>query len=92
MDLDAKLGDRQYNRTYFGVTEAQSTSSGFARFDPGSGIYAYSLAGTWNHTVDRHWSTQLILLGTRYTNTVDDSPIVDRKFGTTVLVSLKYAF
>ncbi len=92
LDLDAKLGDGQYNLTYFGVTAIQSKSSGFSRFDPGSGIYAYTLAATWNHTLDKHWSTQLVVAGTRYTDVVEGSPIVESKLGTTVLVSVKYAF
>jgi MipA family protein len=92
LDLDAKLGDSQYNLTYFGVTQAQSTTSGFSRFQPGSGIYAYSLAATWNHTLDKHWSTQLVVAGTRYTDVVEGSPIVESKLGTTVLMSVNYAF
>jgi MipA family protein len=92
LDLDAKLGDSQYNLTYFGVTQAQSTHPGFSRFDPGSGIYAYSLAATWNHTLDKHWSTQVVVAGTRYTDLVDGSPIVESKLGATVVVSVKFAF
>lgn len=92
LDLDAKIGDSQYNQTYFGVTQAQNTSSGFARYEPGFGIYAYSLTASWDHTFDKHWSTQLVFGGTLYTNKVADSPIVERKFGVMVLPSVSYAF
>lgn len=92
LDLDAKMGDAQYNQTYFGVTQAQSTSSGYARYEPGFGIYAYSLTASWNHTLDKHWSTLLVLGGTLYTNKVADSPIVQRKLGIMVLPSVSYAF
>ena len=79
VDLDAKLGDGQYNQTYFGVTPSQAASSGFNRYTPGSGIYAYSLTASWTHTFDKHWSTQVVLTGTRYTNSVANSPIVQEK-------------
>jgi outer membrane scaffolding protein for murein synthesis (MipA/OmpV family) len=92
LDLDAKWGDGQYNRTYFGVTTAQSRSSGFARFEPGSGLYAGVLAGTWSHTFDKHWSAQLVLGGAFYLDKVADGPIVQQRVGITVFPSVSYTF
>jgi outer membrane scaffolding protein for murein synthesis (MipA/OmpV family) len=92
LDLDAKFGDSQYNQSYFGVTPAQSRSSGFMPFTPRSGMYAYFLSGTWKHTFDRNWSTQVIVTGTRYADRVTESPIVERKFGVTTFMSLNYSF
>jgi len=92
LDLDAKMGDGEYNQTYFGVTRAQSASSGFGRYSPGFGIYAYSLAATWNHTFTKHWTAGVVLAGTFYTSKVSESPLVERRFGITVLPSVSYAF
>jgi outer membrane protein len=86
------MGDAQYNQTYFGVTPSQHASSGFDRYAPGSGIYAYSLTASWIHMFDKRWSTDFVLSGTRYTNKVADSPVVQRKTGITVLASVGYAF
>jgi len=92
LDLNAKMGDNQYNQTYFGVTASQSRSAGFARYSPGFGIYAYALTATWNHAFDKHWSAQFIVSGSVYTNKVADSEIVQRAFGLTALPSVSYAF
>lgn len=92
LDLNAKMGDNQYNQTYFGVTASQSRSSGFTRYSPGFGIYAYALTATWNHTFDKHWSAQFIVSGSVFTNKVADSDIVERAFGLTALPSVSYAF
>jgi outer membrane protein len=92
VDLQAKLGDAQYNQTYFGVTPLQNANSGFNRYTPGWGIYAYSLSAIWTHFFDKHWSTELMLGGTRYTNKAADSPVVQQKTGITVFTSVGYAF
>jgi MipA family protein len=92
LDLDLKIGAKQYNQTYFGVTRAQSASSGYTPYTPGSGIYGYSLSATWNHSFDKHWSTQLVLSATRYTHDAADSPIVQQSSGITVFPSFTYRF
>ncbi|MEW6346690.1 MAG: MipA/OmpV family protein [Paraburkholderia sp.] len=91
-DLDAKLGDGQYNQTYFGVTPSQSINSGLRPYSPGAGLYAISLAATWTHKFDKRWSADLMLDATRYTNTVADSPVVQRRTGLTVFTSVGYTF
>jgi outer membrane protein len=91
-DLGAKLGDRQYNQSYFGVTPEQSGNTAFRPYAPDSGIYAYFLTATWDHTFDQHWSSQLVLGGTMYTGKATDSPIVDRKFAPLVYSALNYTF
>jgi outer membrane protein len=92
MDVGAKIGDRQYNQTYFGVTQAQSANSGFQRATPDSGIYAYYLSAAWDHAFDKHWSTQLVLGGSFYTGDAADSPIVQRRFAPLVYSAVNYAF
>lgn len=92
LDMDAKLGDGQYNQTYFGVTPSQSINSGLRRYAPGAGLYAISLAATWTHMFDKHWSAGLVLDATRYMNTVADSPVVQRRTGATVFTSVGYTF
>lgn len=91
-DLVAKLGDRQYNQSYFGVTPTQSANSGFQAYTPGSGIYAYSLAGTWDHKFDKHWASQLILGTTMYTAAATNSAIVQRKFAPILYTAVNYTF
>lgn len=92
LDLDAKIGDRQYNQTYFGVTTSQQNASGYRAYHPGFGIYAYTFAATWDRKFTKHWSGELILSGSYYPAKAADSPIVQRRFGLTVLPSVSYGF
>lgn len=92
LDLNAHAGDGDYNRTYFGVTDAQSQTSHFARFNAGSGIYGYSITGTWTHSFDDHWSVTTALQVTRLSGDAALSPLVQAKTAVTGLASLNYSF
>lgn len=92
LDANVKLGDHRYNRTYFGITRSQSLSSGYDRYAPGGGIYAYALTATWDHHFDKHWTGELIVSGSLYTDKAARSPIAQRRVGVTVLPSASYAF
>lgn len=91
-DLGAKFGDSQYNQSYFGVTPAQSANSGFRAYAPGSGVYAYFVSGTWDHNFDKHWTGQVVLAGTLYTDKATGSPIVERRFTPLLYTALNYTF
>lgn len=92
LDVNVKAGDHRYDRTYFGITRAQSLASGIDRYAPGGGIYAYALTVTWDHHFDKHWTGELIASGSVYTDRAARSPIAQRRVGVTVLPSLSYAF
>lgn len=92
LDVNVKAGDRRYDRTYFGITRAQSLASGIDRYAPGGGIYAYALTVTWDHHFDKHWTGELIVSGNVYTDRAARSPIAQRRVGLTVLPSVSYAF
>ncbi|WP_236693350.1 MipA/OmpV family protein [Robbsia andropogonis] len=92
LDLNAKIGDSQYNQTYFGVTNAQQNASGYHAYHPGFGIYAYALTATWDRKFDKHWAGELIVSGSYYPSKAAASPIVQRRFGLTILPSVSYAF
>lgn len=92
LDLNAHAGDRDYNRTYFGVTNAQSQTSNFSRFDAGSGIYGYSLTGSWTHSFDDHWSVTTAVKVMQLTGDAARSPLVQEKTAVTGLATLNYSF
>lgn len=92
LDLDAHAGDRRFNQTYFGVTDAQSSASGFAPARMDRGLYAYSAALNWLHTFDPHWSSVATLTTTHYTDQVRDSPLLQRATATTAQLALTYSF
>jgi len=92
IDLNTHWGNRGYNQAYFGVTELQSSRSGFAPYSATGGLYAYSLSASWNHTWTPHWSTSLIASAMRYTDKVEHSPIVQSRFAAITTLALTYSF
>lgn len=92
LDLSAHAGDAKYNRTYFSVTPQQSASSRFAAYTADSGVYAYSLTGSWSHTFTPHYSLVTAVVVTRLTGDAGRSPLVQERTGVTGVASLNYTF
>jgi outer membrane scaffolding protein for murein synthesis (MipA/OmpV family) len=94
IDLNGAVhyGNRDYNQTYFGISEVQSTRTRFTAFTPGSGIYAVDATATWTHQFSGHWFTRVSGGATRYMRDVGHSPIVQEKTGYILASSLDYRF
>lgn len=92
LDLDSYWGDRRYNQAYFGVTPVQSNRSRFATFTAGSGLYAYSMTGTWNHSFAPHWSTSLSISALRYADNASGSPLVRQRNFVSVTTAVTYKY
>lgn len=90
--MNVHAADRDYNRTYFGVTQAQSQRSRFSQFTPKSGIYAYSLTADWTHDFNKHWSLFAAVNVMQFSDRAKDSPLVEEKTGVTGTVMLNYSF
>jgi outer membrane scaffolding protein for murein synthesis (MipA/OmpV family) len=45
-----------YMQSYYGVTAAQSTSSGYAVYTPSAGIREVSLTASYTYKIDRQWA------------------------------------
>ncbi|HGM5492728.1 TPA: MipA/OmpV family protein [Serratia fonticola] len=85
-------GDGRFNRTYFGVNEAQAQTSRFSHFDAGSGVYAYSLSVDWHIDFDEHWTASLGGNVMRFSEKAHSSPVAERKTGVSGFTTLHYAF
>jgi outer membrane protein len=92
LDIDAHAGDGRYNQTFFGVNQEQSQNSGFGRFRADAGIYAYSSALNWQHTLDAHWSTLTSLTLTHYTDQTRGSPLIMRENAGLGMFAINYTF
>lgn len=92
LDIDAHAGDSRYNQTFFGVTQAQSQRSLYGRYSADAGIYAYSTALNWQHTLDAHWSTLASLTLTHYTDKSCNSPLVMRENAGLGMFAINYTF
>ena len=72
-------GSSQYNQTFYGVTQAQSASSGLASTAEGSGLNAVRLAGGATYHLNRHWSVDAKVVLTHLPGDVGSSPIVQKR-------------
>lgn len=88
----AHYGNREYNQTYFGVTERQSERSSFAPFKGRGGVYAATAGASWTHPMGDHWISRVAVGITRYANAVKDSPIVQKDNAYNVGYYLTYHF
>lgn len=74
--LTGSWGSSKYMQTYYGVSDAQSAASGFARHDAGAGIYAWSMDLDWNHKLTARWRVLAAAGVTQLTGEAGDNPIV----------------
>ncbi|MBL5924215.1 MipA/OmpV family protein [Enterobacter asburiae] len=90
--LTGSWGSGKYMQTYYGVSAAQSSASGFARHDAGAGIYRYSMNLDWTHRLTSRWSVLASAGVTQLTGDAGDSPIVQRKTSPTGSLKVTYSF
>lgn len=90
--MNVHAADRDYNQTYFGVTQAQSQRSRFTQFTPKSGVYAYSLTADWAHDFNEHWSLFAAVNIMQFSERAKHSPLVEEKTGVTGTLMLNYSF
>lgn len=90
--LTGSWGSDKYMQTYYGVSSAQSSASGFARHDAGAGIYAWSMNLDWTHRLTSRWSVLASAGATQLTGDAGDSPIVQRKTSPTGSLKVTYSF
>lgn len=86
------LGDKDYNKTYFGVTPEQALRSRYGQFNAESGAYASSVEASWTHVIDKHWSTIATAEYLQYSKKIKKSPIVLDSSGVTAIVGINYTF
>lgn len=70
------FGSGRFNRTYFGVTPAESAASGLAAFRPSSGIYAVGLQVGAYQPLNEDWAVTGTLRYDRLRGDAGNSPIV----------------
>lgn len=92
LTLSAHGGDRDFNRTYFGVSDLQSQRSRFNAYSPESGIYAGSVTLDWSHEFDKHWTLFGALNVMRFVDEARKSPVVEKRTGVTGTLMINYTF
>lgn len=89
---EVSFGDAAHNNTWFGVSAAQSVSSGLPPFEPGGGIEAVGAHARLTTVLSRHLLLEVFGTLNRLTGDVGDSPIVERRTQGIIGAGLAYRF
>lgn len=90
--FDVYYTDKDYNQTYFGVTEAQSQRTRFAPYTVDAGVSAYAVSAGWMHQFDQHWSSFAGVEVLQFSNRIKQSPVVLDKTQVVAGLGLTYSF
>ena len=84
--------DHSHRQTFFGVTTAQSASSGLAIHTPGSGLESAALNLGANYVSESHWGAGARVSVGRLAGAAADSPVVEKKDQTSLGLFVNYGF
>jgi len=73
------FSDGRYNQTFFGVTSAQSQSSGLHVFTPGGGVKDVGLQASLLYKLDDHWGLRGVSSVRELVGDAGSSPIVQAR-------------
>ncbi len=90
--VNAHFSDGRFAQSYFGVTPSQSSTTGFSRYTPDRGFYAYSASVNWEHRFTKHWSALISVNAVDLAGDAGKSPIVQERFNTFALGAINYTF
>jgi MipA family protein len=85
-------GSRQYNQTFFGVTEEQSARSGFPEFQAGAGVNNLRFTAGANYRFAPNWNLIGSLSAARLNAQAGASPIVETRAQYFAFISAIYLF
>ena len=74
--LDISGADSEHMRTEFGITQAESNTTGLAPYRPGSGIKSTTLNIANNYAINDSWSIGANLAIEYYFSKASDSPLI----------------
>ncbi|MCA8274410.1 MipA/OmpV family protein [Burkholderia sp. AU30280] len=85
-------GTGRYMQTFYGVTDAQSMTSGFRPYSTSGGVDSATLSLAWNWDLSRHWAVHATGGMTRLLGRYGDSPIVQTRSNYYGMAGVTYKF
>lgn len=89
---DVEFGNDEFQRTWFGVSSAQSASSGLRTYTPGAGIDGLGLHARLTYRASAHWSVRAFARVSDVTGPAVQSPIVERRAQVVIGAGFAYHF
>lgn len=90
--LSTAYANSNYMRNYFGVTAAQSASSGYAVYTPGAGIREVDLTASYTYQLDRQWAIVTGATLGRLGSTVTAAPMTRSNAHDSIYLQGNYTF
>ncbi|MDM5179508.1 MipA/OmpV family protein [Massilia sp. DJPM01] len=90
--MSATYSDKKNMQAFYGVTAAQSLTSGYKRYDTKAGFSRVNVGVNWNHKLNKEWSVNTMAGAVSTLGDAADSPIVKRKTAPLLAVTVNYAF
>lgn len=88
----AEYADRKHMQTYFGVSAAQSLSSGYRAYTPKAGFSSVAASVNWTHVIDSNWIVRSAVGVNRLAGDAADSPLTQRKTTPVLMTAFVYKF
>jgi outer membrane protein len=76
---------------YYGISSTESQQSGLEVYHPSGAFSPYASLMVY-YTIQKHWNISAIARVNRLANSIVDSPMVDKHYITTAIISLTYGF
>ena len=89
---EAIWGSSKANGTFYGVTPAQSAASGFAAYQPGSGLKEVAAGIQASYDLSRHWTLVASVQQRWLQGDVAQSPLADCRQNTYANAGIAYRF
>ncbi|ATQ78034.1 MltA-interacting MipA family protein [Massilia violaceinigra] len=90
--VSATYSDKKNMQAFYGVTAAQSLTSGYKRYDTKAGFSRVNAGINWNRKLGKAWSVNTMAGVVSIVGDAADSPIVKRKTAPLLAVTVNYAF
>lgn len=91
-DLNTVWADEEHMKSYFGVSQKQSTASGKRRFDAGAGFKSYGVSFGANYQISESWGAFASLSADQLIGDAADSPLSVEDTQTGGMIGLSYSF
>lgn len=90
--LNSQFGDSDYLQTWYGVSSAQATHSGYRAYRARGGLLSRGGDLTWSLPLSEHLELSTVLAVQYLDKEAADSPIVDRRLQTLLATQIEYSF
>ena len=92
LGLGLTVANAAYMQSYFGVTAAQGTLSGYAPYHPEAGLRDVRTSLSLTYRINPQWSATAAVSASKLSAAATDSPVVRQSSSTTGLMALSYSF